>query len=262
MEKLVSIVMPTYNCAQFIAESVQTVLEQTYPHWELIIVDDCSTDNTDEILRPFLEDQRIRYECLPQNCGAAVARSRALELATGDYVAFLDSDDLWHPEKLEKQLAFMEEMTDAGTPCYFTATAYTQIDDNGVSLHKALCPPKRVGYWKMLFLSDPVGNSTVMYDRTHFGALTVPPIKKRNDFALWLKLLRNGDYCYGFNERLMKYRVRSNSLSSNKLKLAKYHWHLYRHVEKLPLITSAFAVFCWAFVKGTGIGINRTTIDE
>ncbi len=262
MEKLVSIIMPTYNCARFIAESVQTVLDQTYPHWELLIVDDASTDNTAEALQPFLKDQRIRYECLEKNSGAAFARSRALELATGDYIAFLDSDDLWHPEKLEKQLAFMQEKTDAGTPCYFTATAYTQIDDNGTSLHKAICPPKRVGYWKMLFLSDPVGNSTVMYDRTHFGDLTVPPIKKRNDFALWLKALRNGDYCYGFGERLMKYRVRSNSLSANKLKLAKYHWHLYRHIEKLPVITSTFAVFCWAFVKVTGIGVKRTTINE
>lgn len=262
MKNLVSIIMPTYNSAPFIAESVQTVLDQTYPHWELLIVDDASTDNTAEIVRPFLEDTRIRYECLVQNSGAAVARSRALELASGDYVAFLDSDDLWHPEKLERQLSFMRQMTASGTPCYFTATAYTQIDDNGNSLHRANYPPKRVGYWKMLLLSDPIGNSTVMYDRRRFGDLTVPPIKKRNDFALWLKALRGGDYCYGLDEHLMQYRVRSNSLSANKLKLAKYHWQLYRHIENLPIITSAFAVFCWAFVKTTGFGLKRKTIRE
>lgn len=262
MSKVVSIVMPTYNCGKFIEESVQTVLAQTYPHWELLIVDDASTDNTKEVLQPYLEDKRIRYECLEQNSGAAVARSRALELATGDFVAFLDSDDLWHPEKLEKQLAFMRQMNEAGKPCYFTATAYTQIDDDGNSLHKALCPPKRVGYWKMLFLSDPVGNSTVLYDRTHFGDLRVPPIKKRNDFALWLMALRGGEICYGIDERLMKYRVRSNSLSSNKLKLAKYHWQLYREIERLPIFVSAFAVCCWAFVKVTGLGVKRSKIED
>ena len=262
MENVVSIIMPTYNCAAFIAESVQTVLNQTYPHWELLIVDDASTDNTAEVLAPFLQDKRIRYECLEKNSGAAVARSRALELATGDFVAFLDSDDLWHPEKLEKQLGFMQAMNEQGKPCYFTATAYTQIDDNGNSLHKALYPPKKCGYWKMLLLSDPIGNSTVLYDRRHFGDLTVPPIKKRNDFALWLTALRGGNVCYGISEHLMQYRVRSNSLSANKLKLAKFHWQLYHKIEKHNVFVSAFALFCWAFVKGTGFGLNRRTLKD
>ncbi len=262
MNRLVSIVMPTYNCAGFIAESVRTVLDQTYPHWELIIVDDASTDNTAEVLAPFLKDSRIRYVVQEQNGGAAVARSKALSLVTGDYVAFLDSDDLWHPEKLERQLAFMQEKNAAGIPCWFTATAYTQIDDNGNSLHLALCPPKRAGYWKMLFLSNPIGNSATMYDRTHFGDLTVPTIKKRNDFALWLSMLRGGEYCFGISDRLMTYRVRTGSLSANKLSLMKYHWHLYRQVEKLPALVSAFAVFCWAFVKSTGFGLNRQKTDD
>lgn len=257
MEKVVSIVMPAYNCADYIADSIRSVQEQTYPHWELWIIDDISTDNTADVVAPFLSDPRIHYEVLEQKGGAAAARSRAMALATGDYVAFLDSDDLWLPEKLEKQLAFMNRLNEAGTPCYFSCTAYSQIDENGNKLGLSVIPHKRVNYRQTLFLSSPIGNSTALYDRTHFGDVTVPPIQKRNDFALWLRLLRGGDYCYGMEDSLMLYRVRGNSLSANKLALIQYHWQLYRHIEKLPLITCVAAVCSWAFVKGTGIGIKR-----
>ncbi len=257
MEKVVSVVMPAYNCAEYIGQSIESVQNQTYPHWELWIIDDISTDNTAQVVATYLSDPRIHYEQLPEKGGAAAARSLALMRATGDYVAFLDSDDIWLPEKLEKQLAFMNEKTAAGTPCYFSCTAYSQIGEQGERLGLSVIPHTRVGYWKTLFLSSPIGNSTVLYDRTHFGDVTVPPIKKRNDFALWLRLLRNGDYCYGIEESLAGYRVRGNSLSANKFSLMKYHWQLYREIEKLPLLTSVAAFCSWAFVKGTGIGIKR-----
>lgn len=263
MQALVSIVMPTYNCGSLIAESIESVLAQTYPHWELLIVDDASRDNTEEVVQPFLADPRVRYERLAQNSGADVARSRAMALATGDYVAFLDSDDLWLPEKLEQHLTFMQNLSEQGTPCYFSCTAYTHIDDDGNSLHRQATPPKKTGYWKMLRLSCPIGNSTVMYDRRHYGGdLSVPPIKKRNDFALWLSMLRGGEICYGMTSPLSRYRVRTSSLSSNKLSLVKYHWQLYRKIEKLPAVISAFFILCWAFVKGTGIGLNRKKTDD
>ncbi len=253
----VSVIMPTYNGGAFIAEAVQSVLSQTHTHWELWIVDDASTDNTTAVLQPFLTDTRIHYHRLPKNGGAAAARSYALAMARGEYVAFLDSDDVWEPQKLERQLAFMQQQTAAGVPCYFSATAYVRMDEDGRVGAYRWVPPHRVGYWKMLFLSDPIGNSTVMYERRQFGDIRVPAIDKRNDFALWLAMLRSGAYCYGLPERLMRYRVRRQSLSSNKRRLWRYHWQLYRHIERLSWPIAALAMLCWAAVKGTGIGVGK-----
>lgn len=251
--QLVSIIMPTYNCACFIAQSVESVLAQSHTNWELIIVDDCSTDNTKDVLAPYLAKYpNIHYIFLDKNGGPAVARSNALKQAKGDYVAFLDSDDLWHPEKLTKQIAFMREKN-----AVFSATAYSQIDEEGKPLKTVLIPPKKTDYAKMLRLSCPVGNSTVMYDRRTLGDQTIPAIQKRNDFALWLQLLHTVPICYGLPDVLTIYRVRTKSVSSNKLKLLPYHWHLYHHIEKLSMLKSVWYILCWAFVKGTKIGIRR-----
>ena len=246
-------IMPTYNCGTYLAAAIRSVTAQTYPHWELILVDDASTDDTAEVVRPFLEDSRIRYERFDRNRGTAAARSHALSLARGEFVAFLDGDDLWHPEKLERQLAFMKRIP----ACAFSATAYAHVDESGQPLSTVRIPPKRCGYWKLLLLSDPLGNSTVIYDRRVFGNRTVPTIEKRNDFALWLSLLRSGAICYGMRECLTQYRVRQGSLSANKLTLAKYHWQLYRHIEGLSVLISAFAMVCWAVVKGWRAVIER-----
>lgn len=255
---LISIIMPTYNCARFIAQSVESVLAQSYTHWELLIVDDCSKDDTKAVLAPYLAKySNIHYTCLPKNGGPAVARSEALKQAKGDYVAFLDSDDLWHPEKLTKQLAFMK-----GKKAAFSATAYSQMDEAGKSLNSALIPPERTDYDKMLRLSCPIGNSTVMYDRNVLGDQTVPAIQKRNDFALWLQLLHAVPACYGMEDVLTIYRVRTQSVSSNKLKLLPYHWHLYHHIEKLGVLKSAWYVLCWGWTKGTKLGIRRVKIND
>jgi len=250
-DKIVSVIMPTYNCGEFIAESIRSVQAQSYENWELWITDDHSTDDTADVVAPFLEDSRIHYVYLQENGGPAKARNEALRLAQGDYIAFLDSDDIWCPDKLERQLAFMQEKK-----CFFSCTGYRKMDEAGHALGTVILPHSVAGYWKTFFLSNPIGNSTVIYDRYHFGDRQVPLIRKRNDFALWLQILRDGDACYGLEDVLMDYRVRKQSVSSNKLGLAKYHWELYRHVEKRGVLISALGVLMWAFVKGTGFGLR------
>lgn len=254
---LVSIIMPTYNCGKYIGASIDSVLAQTVTDWELQIVDDCSTDNTAEVLAPYLAaHSNIHYYRLPRNSGPAAARTEAMNRASGKYAAFLDSDDLWHPQKLEKQLAFMREKG-----AKFSCTAYSLMDTDGTPLNRAMIPPEKTDYNKCIRLSNPFGNLTVMYDQESLGRYQVPPILKRNDFALWLQILRDTQFCYGMPEVLASYRTgRANSVSSNKLKLAKYHWQLYREIEHHSLLRSAYEVGCWAVVKGTGIGLNRKKI--
>ncbi|PGT97398.1 glycosyltransferase family 2 protein [Bacillus cereus] len=244
MRDLISIITPTYNCGEFIAETIESVIKQTYQDWEMIIVDDCSTDNTKEIVEKYaMVDNRIKYYLLEENSGAAVSRTRAMELATGKYIAFLDSDDLWTEDKLEHQLSFMKKNGYA-----FTCTAYEQINENGISLGKIIKTKVKTDYNGVL-LSCPIGNSTVMYDVGKLGKFAVPNIRKRNDDALWLQILKKEKYIYGMSDVLMKYRVRTNSISSNKVTLVKYHWKLYREIEHLSIIRSAFHICYWVFLK-------------
>ena len=241
---LVSIIMPTYNCGRFIEETIRSVQSQTYENWEIVIVDDCSTDDTKAIVDGLIaSDARLRYTCLEQNSGAAVARTRAMELADGEYMAFLDSDDLWMPDKLEKQLAFMKENGYA-----FSCTAYEQIDEESASLGRVIKTVKRINYNRLL-LDCPVGNSSVMYDVSAMGKFEVPNIRKRNDDALWLQMLKKEKYIYGMSDVLMRYRIRKNSISSNKFKVIKYHWILYREIEHLNVFRSAFHICYWCFLK-------------
>ena len=241
---LVSIITPTYNCGKFIAETIESVLAQTYTNWEMIIVDDCSQDETQAIVERYLQaDNRIRYNCLEKNSGAAVARTAAMRLANGEFMAFLDSDDLWTPDKLRSQLSFMNEHNYA-----FSCTAYEQIDETGNSLNKIIKTVARTDYNRLL-LDCPVGNSTVMYDVGKMGKFEVPDIRKRNDDALWLRMLKKEKYIMGMPEVLMKYRIRSNSISSNKLKVIKYHWILYRDIEHLNVFRSVFHIAWWCFLK-------------
>ena len=235
--------MPTYNCGKYIVETINSVINQTYENWELIISDDCSTDNTTEIIKPFLVDKRIKYCKFSENKGAAAARNNSMKLAKGKYMAFLDSDDLWYEDKLEKQINFMNENN-----YNFTCTAYEQIDESGKLLNKQIKTKTRANYNRIL-LDCPVGNSTVMYNVSKLGKFEVPNIKKRNDDALWLQILKKEKYIYGMNDVLMKYRVRSNSISSNKLSLIKYHWQLYREIEHLSIIRSCFHICYWGFIK-------------
>lgn len=244
IKDLISIITPTYNCAQYIGETIESVLKQTYQHWEMIIVDDLSKDNTREVVRRYSrKDSRIKYIRLKENKGAAVARTVAMEIAEGQYMAFCDSDDLWMPNKLEKQLRYMKR-----TKRVITCTAYQQINEEGELLDKIIMPKRKCDYNRLL-LDCPVGNSTVMYDVSAIGKFKVPNIRKRNDDALWLQMLKKEKYIWGIDDVLMNYRIRQNSISSNKLKVIKYHWILYRDIEHLSYTKSLFHIIYWCIIK-------------
>lgn len=244
IEGLVSIITPTHNCAEFIGETIKSIQAQTYENWELLIVDDKSTDNTAEVVNKYVnKDNRIIYRKLKDNFGAAVARTAAIGLAKGQFIAFCDSDDLWVADKLEKQLAFMKK-----TGHVFICAAYEQIDEESKSLGRIIIPQKKCDYNRLL-LDCPVGNSTVIYDVSAMGKFKVPNIRKRNDDALWLKMLKKERYIWGMDDVLMKYRIRTNSISSNKLKVIKYHWILYRNIEHLGIMRSLFHIGYWFLIK-------------
>lgn len=251
---LVSVVMPAYNCGTYIEKSLQSVLAQTVTDWELQIVDDGSGDQTAQVLQPYLDQYpNIHYCRFSHNKGPASARTEAIKRAEGKYVAFLDSDDLWLPDKLEKQISFMEN-----TGAKFSCTAYRQMDADGRDLRTVMVPPEKTSYRKCLRLSNPIGNLTVMYDQEILGKFEVPDIQKRNDFALWLQILKKTGYCYGMEEVLGIYRVaRPGAVSRRKWKQAKYHWQLYRGIERHSVARSLLEMGCWAFVKGSGIGLDK-----
>ena len=246
MEKLVSIIMPAYNCVDYIAESIRSVQNQTYQNWELIVADDNSTDGTVNMVRSMAaDDNRILLLEADINLGPAAARNRAINAAQGNYIAFLDSDDIWFPDKLRKQISFMEQ-----TGYGFTYTAYEKINERSEKMGIVVSAPKSVNYSSMLYRGDPIGNLTVVYDATKLGKFYVPDIKKRNDFALWLKIMHACERAYGLNEVLASYRVRSGSISSTrKSELLKYYWKLYRDIERLSNIKSSAAIASLVFFK-------------
>lgn len=233
MEKgLVSIIMPSYNTAPYIRETIQSVLDQTYQNWELIIVDDCSTDNTDEVVAS-IKDERIRYLKNEKNSGAAVSRNRALREAKGRWVAFLDSDDLWMPGKLEKQISFMES-----NDYSFSYTNYEEIDVEGKATGVKVTGPKKVTKTGM-FNYCWLGCLTVMYDRNVIGLIQIEDIKKNNDYAMWLKVCKKAD-CYLLDENLGKYRKgRAGSVSTHSIKtMIGWHYKLFREAEKQGTVRS------------------------
>ena len=217
MNDLGSIITPSYQTASFIAETIESVLAQTYTNWEMIIVDDCSTDATDEVVAPYLGDSRIRYLKSEKNSGAAVSRNRALREAKGRWIAFLDSDDLWSPQKLEKQIAFMEENHYA-----FSYTEYEEIGENSKSLGAYVSGPKRITKFGMHQYCW-AGCLTVMYDRKVAGLVQIQDIRKNNDYAMWIEVCKKAD-CYLLNEQLAKYRKRSGSISRHGI-MTMIGWH-------------------------------------
>lgn len=243
-EDLVSIIMPTYNSGEYIGRALDSVLKQTYHNWELLIVDDCSTDNTEEVVRLYmLEESRIKYHRLEKNSGAAIARNTAVTLATGRYIAFLDSDDLWYPEKLSKQIAFMK------THNYtFTCTSYTKIDENDRYLNKTINAVVESDYEGILKRNP--GNSTIIYDAEVLGKFIIPDIRKRNDYVMWLQVIKKAKLLHGLTEPLGSHRVRSGSLSRKKVNLVGYHWKVYREIEQLSIIKSSYLIIYWIVVTG------------
>lgn len=238
-EELVSIIMPAYNCEKFIGESIESIINQTYKNWELIIVDDCSTDNTPIVVKKYLEqDSRINYIRLNKNSGAAVARNKAIDVAKGKFVAFLDSDDIWFPEKLTKQINFMKENN-----YYFTCTSYTKIDEYGNYLDRIVLVREKYNYNDLLKYGT--GNLSVVYNAEVLGKFIIPDIRKRNDYVLWLQVIKKAGFLYGIKEPLGSHRIRKDSISSRKTSLVFYHWKVYREIEHLSFFKSISLIFFW-----------------
>ena len=237
---LVSIVVPVFNSEKFIIETIQSVKKQTYQNWELLLVNDCSTDKSEQIIRNYEEDKRIRLINLKANSGAAIARNTGINNAKGKYIAFLDADDLWNKEKLEKQIKFMEENN-----YDFTFTGYEFADENGNNLGKVVNVPKQINY-KQALKNTTIFTSTVIFNVEKLGKelISMPNVRRGQDTATWWKVLKTGIIAYGLNESLSLYRRSNNTLSSNKIKALKRTWNLYRNVEKLSFFTSLYN-FCW-----------------
>lgn len=240
----VSVISPLFNSERFLTDLVNSVKAQSFKDWELILVDDCSTDKTSQIALAFAaEDSRIKFIQLANNSGAAVARNTGIEAAQGRYIAFLDSDDIWLPSKLEKQLAFMR---DRGIS--FSYCAYEKINEDGDVIGRVGIPDK-VSYEGLLRVCV-IGCLTAMYDTENLGKVYMPLIRRRQDLGLWLRILKKIDYAYGLQEILAQYRVRNDSISANKMVAARYTWKLYREHERLPLLK---AVYYFSFYAVNGL---------
>ncbi len=231
----VSIITPTYNCARFIAETIKSVQAQTFSDWEMIISDDCSTDGTYKVVEPYLQsDSRIKYICNEKNSGAAITRNNALKIAKGRWIAFLDSDDLWMPEKLERQIRFMESNGYA-----FSYHDYVEISEDGKELGVYVSGKMRVGKFDMFACCWP-GCLTVMYDANRIGVVQINDVKKNNDTAMWLKVIQKSD-CFLLKENLAKYRRRKGSITPPSVKdRILWHYRLFRDAEEM---NSLFATF-------------------
>ncbi|MCG1036618.1 glycosyltransferase family 2 protein [Polaribacter sargassicola] len=239
MNKLVSIITPNYNSEKFISQTINSVLNQTYQNWEMIIVDDVSTDNSTKIIESYsLKDDRIILHKLQKNSGAAIARNKAISLAKGNFIAFLDSDDLWLPKKLEVQLEFME------TNNYpISYSSYEIIDENGKPKNKIIECKEKLDYNRMLY-SNEIGCLTAMYNSDVLGKVYMPNVRKRQDYGLWLKILKMEKYAFGIPKVLAKYRDRSLSISNNKVEMLKWNWNLYKNVEKKSYFEAFYYTLC------------------
>jgi len=230
----VSIITPTHN-SNYIDETVKSVKDQTFPNWEMIIVDDCSTDKTVERIKPYIEkDKRIKLIKLEKNVGAAEARNIALRLAKGKFIAFLDSDDLWKPEKLKIQYNFMVEKD-----CAFSFGNYCRITEDGKKVINEIKVPEKINYSGLL-RNTIIGTLTVMINREKTGYFEMPIINSSHDFALWLQILKNGFNAYGIQQSLAYYREVASSNTAKKWKAAKDVWVVYRKIEKINSLYSIY----------------------
>ena len=244
MEKppLVSVITPCHNMEKYVAETVQSVRNQTYSHWEMLIVCDASTDGTVDILKSLAaQDERIKLTIINSHSGIAEARNQAIKQAQGHYLAFLDADDLWHPEKLERQLRFMQEKHIG-----FSYSSYDLVNENGVLLNKSVNARKDMNYRSYL-RNTIIGCSTVMIDTDIVGPVIVPDFRTSEDTATWLNILRQGYQAYVIPQPLVSYRIRSKSASSNKLKASHDLWTVYRRQEKMSFFKALFYFCCYVF---------------
>ena len=243
MNSLVSIITPNFNSEKYIASTIDSIIKQSYINWELIIVDDCSTDNSLEVINQFLvKDTRIKLIKLPNNSGAAVARNKGIEIAKGEYISFLDSDDTWLKNKLNSQIEFITK-----NDYEFIFSSYYSIKEGEES--KTLIKAKELVCYNDLLKNNYIGCLTAMYSVNKLGKVFFPLINKRQDWALWLKITKKGYLAHGLIEPLAIYNDRSNSISSNKLNLLKYNWNVYRNIEKFNIIKAFYYMVQLVIIK-------------
>lgn len=239
-EDVVSVIIPVYNAAKFLDRTLNSIFNQTYKNIEIVLVDDCSSDNSKEIIESYQKDHpEIVYHLQETNQGAAVARNTALELAKGRYVAFLDSDDMWYPEKIEKQLNLLKEKDGA-----FSYTAIEMVNNEDEVVKKKRRVKQKINY-RFLLHNTMIATSSVLIDRKKLGDFRMPLRRGGQDYATWLMLLRDGTIAYGINETLVKYRVGNSSLSSNKFKSIKQVWEIQTQNEKIGKFSAFFNVICF-----------------
>lgn len=242
--ELVSIIVPVYNVEKYIMDAIDSVRQQTYTNWELLLIDDCSTDDSIKIIEEnILGDIRIKLLKQERNCGVALARNRGIDEAQGRYICFLDSDDLWKKEKLEKQVNFMKEKD-----CAFSYTSYEFVNEFGESKGKQAIVPNKINY-KQALKNTTIFTSTVMLDINKLTKeqIYMPNLRKGQDTATWWKILKIIDFAYGDQEVLSLYRRRNDTLSSNKFKALKRTWGLYRNVEHLGVFYSIYNFMFYFF---------------
>ena len=232
--KRIDILMATYNGEKYLVEQLDSIINQTYRNWNLLIRDDNSTDKTLEIIQNYhKKDKRIKIVNTEKNVGVVKGRNFLIELASGKYIAFLDADDYWHSQKLEKQIQFMKEKN-AGISC----TEYTRVKENGEKINEVVIKSE-ISYTDML-KNNYLGCLTVMYDVEKIGKRYFKELEKNEDYVLWLEIVKDVKTIYGLKQNLAYYRVLDNSRSSNKAKTAKVRWEIYRKIEKLPLLKSIY----------------------
>jgi teichuronic acid biosynthesis glycosyltransferase TuaG len=237
---LVSIITPSWNVERLIGETIESVQAQTLGDWELLIADDCSTDKTAAVVEGYAaKDPRIKLIRQPRNGGPALARQAAIEQAQGRFIAFLDSDDLWLPAKLERQIAFARERR-----AVLSFTAFRRINENGSVTGRLIPVPDSLSYQQLLE-DTSIATLTAIVDRDVAGNIAMKN-EPYDDFCLWLSILKPGHLAYGLNEDLARYRVRGVSVSSRPLRSAGWVWHIYRHVERLSLVKSAWCFAHWS----------------
>lgn len=243
-EPLVSVIMPVYNSERFLEDAIRSVINQIYINWELWLVDDNSTDNSKKLITNFTTiDNRIKSIFLTKNSGTAIARNTAIARSTGKYIAFLDSDDIWLPEKLSKQISFMEVNGHS-----FTYTWYSVMDENGMDLKQTIKAPATVTY-KQLLKNNTIGCLTAVYNSDKLGKMLMPDIRKRQDYGLWLNILKTNVVGYGIKEPLAIYRTGISSLSNKKTNVLKYNWILLRKYQHLSFFLSLFYFLCFLYNK-------------
>lgn len=243
--ELVSVITPLYNSERYVAETIESVRAQTYQHWEMLIVDDCSTDSSKEVVRSYSRrDERIALIELAENRGPAVARNAGIERAKGRFIIFLDSDDVWYPTLLETLTAYMEEKNAA-----VVFASFDRTNENKTVDHGPFCVPSSVTYHDLLKTCS-ISCLTGMYDTQKVGKVYMPDFPRREDYALWLDILKKTPRAYGYEKPLALYRMRENSFSRNKLLVAYHQWRIYRTREHLSLLKSLFYFSSYAY-QGT-----------